>query len=491
MPLSAVQRAKRSLVSCIKAMAERYTVRVDLSRESTDPQVRAAYRKVSRGAHPDRGGDSNDQQQLNAAHDAWAAALRATKGRGGLRPPSDGGPCDAPGDSHLVVLPEATPRQERTRTCRIRSRGVLLTYQKFRDAGAWADFLDFVRTVVKEHGVHYWCATMETNKDSTYHLHLMLQFKAVVERRTAAFAFAGRMPNGQANDLLGDGWGGRRYQQSLDRGFFYVWAEKEGTVRDAAGELCVAGNYQPAWTAAEFKYAVQGRWIDALLRAHKLSFDVCESLIYLARDGVVQRKRNLDALRERAEEDETKVEVEARVCRIQSNRRIYESFKPVPEALAWLSLFEEDALRYPLLVVHAPSFTGKTEWSMSLFTRPFQVKIGAMPHFPEAMRRFSRKLYNGLVLDDVRDVLFLSNHQEKLQGKYSGPVEFASTAGGTCAYWRDLYCIPVVVTVNDSTKNLGLLQPGAHDFLGKRENVHYLRFAGKPGDAPPMPAEAP
>ena len=70
------------------------------------------------------------------------------------------------------------------------------------------------------------------------------------------------------------------------------------------------------------------------------------------------------------------------------------------------------------------------------------------------MRQFKRGHHDGLVLDDVRDLQFLVNHQEKLQGKYDCLVEFGSTAGGTCAYHRDLFGVPVVATINFSTKNL-------------------------------------
>ena len=38
------------------------------------------------------------------------------------------------------------------------------------------------------------------------------------------------------------------YQQHLDRGFFYVWANKIGTRTLPGGEPCVAGNYWPCWT---------------------------------------------------------------------------------------------------------------------------------------------------------------------------------------------------------------------------------------------------
>ena len=382
-------------------------------------------------------------------------------------------------------------REENDKGYRVQSVGVLFTYQKFPDTGVWTRFLNFVGRLQRRQEVRYWCTTLETNADQTYRLHLMVQFLGARERSSQDFAFEGVCPNARTNDLLGDGWGGRNYQQSLDRGFFYVWADKVGTARTNDGKLCVAGNYLPAWTGAPKTYAVSGRWLDSLFRAYKLSMDVYDDYIHLARDGVSYRKRNLETCKERASELRAALEVKERIKRIRSNRSVYQPFKPVPEALDFLRLFEQDALRYPLLVVHAPSYTGKTEWANSLFTRPFELKVCSLTHFPAAMRRFDRQKFNGLVLDDVRDLAFLSEHQEKLQGKYAGAVEFASTAGGTCAFWRDLYGIPVVVTVNNATKNLHFLELGAHDFLGKRENVHYLHFASRPGEAPPTTAWPP
>ena len=485
MPVSAVQQAKRAFVTLMKTLAGRHGVDLHLTRDSPDANLRSAYRQLSLRVHPDRTGDGESQKRLNAAHDAWMEAVSASKGRGG-RHAARGAAADAAASQAMaVVLPTKHGRPRQDQGLRIRSRGVLLTYQKFREASVWQRFLAFVHGVARSRAVWYWAATMETNADGTFHLHLMLQFKDATERSSQSFAFEGVCPNGQPNDLLGEGWGGRHYQQSLNRGFFYVWAAKEGTAVDAAGDLCVAGNYLPAWTRAKFTYPVKGRWLDALFQSHKLSMDTYETYIYLARDGVLQRKRNLDAIRERAHDQAVAQEVEERVARIQRNPDIYQRFQTVPEAVVWLKLFEVDALRYPMLVVHAPSFTGKTEWAKSLFSRPLELKIGTLPHFPETMRRFDRNRFDGLILDDVRDTLFLSQHQDKLQGKYSGAVEFASTAGGTCAYWRDLYRVPVVVTVNDSTENLELFKTGAHDFLGKRENVQYLRFTGRPGEAPP------
>ena len=71
-------------------------------------------------------------------------------------------------------------------------------------------------------------------------------------------------------------------------------------------------------------------------------------------------------------------------------------------------------------------------------------------------------------MDDVRDLQFVAEHQDKLQGKYDSLIEFGSTAGGTCAYHLDLFCVPVVVTVNESTKTLSYLE--SHDWLGNPGN---------------------
>ena len=69
----------------------------------------------------------------------------------------------------------------------------------------------------------------------------MLQSYRAQDRNAETFTFEKVRPNAKANDLLGEGWGGRNEQFSLDRGFFYVWADEEGTARHL-GEQCVAGN---------------------------------------------------------------------------------------------------------------------------------------------------------------------------------------------------------------------------------------------------------
>ena len=126
-------------------------------------------------------------------------------------------------------------------------------------------------------------------------------------------------------------------------------------------------------------------------------------------------------------------------------------------------------MRYPIMIVHGPSFTGKTEWAKTLFKEPLEVKVGALvEYFPESMRRFQRGKHDAIILDDVRDCMFFLKHQEKLQGKYDCMVEFASTPGGQCAYARDLFAIPLVATINNTTANLHLLQ--SDDWLSNPSN---------------------
>ena len=175
--------------------------------------------------------------------------------------------------------------------------------------------------------------------------------------------------------------------------------------------------------------------------------------------------------------------VKERTSILRCNPALYQAFATVPEAVEWLGLFRVEALRYPSLLVHAPSHSGKTEWACSLFVNPLKVLVGASTFFPDSLRRLDRTVHDGLVLDDVRDLAFLGLHQEKLQGNYNFLVEFASTPGGQCSYTKDLWSLPIVATVNNATANLHLLN--TDDFLSKRENVWVLSFSGVPGQVPP------
>ena len=196
--------------------------------------------------------------------------------------------------------------------------------------------------------------------------------------------------------------------------------------------------------------------------------------LFASRDSVVFRMRNLDAVREKEAADAARKELEARVQRIRSNPDVFRPFPEVPAATAWLANFSVDRLRYPVLVVLGASATGKTEWAKSLFKNPLELKVGKLEYFPERMRSFARGGHDGLVLDDVRDLQFLVDNQDKLQGKYDALVEFASTPGGQLSYCRDLFAVPCVVAANYTTKNLNFLE--TNDWLRLPVNRVLVKF---------------
>ncbi len=61
---SAIDLAKRALVTLLKTLAAAYGTVLSLTRDFPDATVRSAYRKVSRKAHPDHGGDPEHQKTL-------------------------------------------------------------------------------------------------------------------------------------------------------------------------------------------------------------------------------------------------------------------------------------------------------------------------------------------------------------------------------------------------------------------------------------------
>ena len=72
MPSSALLLAKRALVSLLRALAVAYGLDVQITRDSLDVDVARACRRVALRAHPDRGGNTADQQRLNDARAAHA-----------------------------------------------------------------------------------------------------------------------------------------------------------------------------------------------------------------------------------------------------------------------------------------------------------------------------------------------------------------------------------------------------------------------------------
>ena len=328
-----MQLAKRAFVLVIRALAAVYTIAVSVTRDSTDQDVEKAFRKVAVRVHPDKGGSTSDSQKLHAARDAWRESQKNTAGRG--RPKAE---ARKPSQQPNGLAPVSTPRKEH----RIQGEAILLTYQGLPPAASseWLRFLTFVGRNLKAWSVKHWCATLETNEDGSSHLHLMLQFTKSVDFTVVRFVFEGHRPNASSSDYLGEGFCKKRMQSSINRGMFYVHADKIGTQRDKYGALCVAGNYKPCWEAKCSKYQVLGKWVDALWKQRKLSHESYERYIFLCRDNVLGRKRNLDAVNEYEREKVELTEMKTNTKRLRANAKIYKPFPRVTVAEAWLALFQ-------------------------------------------------------------------------------------------------------------------------------------------------------
>ena len=482
MAASQVQRVKRAFVFVLLQLARVYKVATVVNRESPDNLLIDTYKKVARKAHPDKGGSNEDTAKLNAARQAWDEARRPPQQKSSQR-----GGSEDDSKSSVIVAP-ATSSANAHGGFRIHATAVLLTFQGFNGLAMWWRFLTFVKANLKLWNALRWCATMEENKlrhrtsgkqPPKLHAHLMLQFRTVVDVTSKSFAFEKIAPNAGPNrrpgqDYCGEGYCRKKLQQSIDRAMFYVGANKIGTCVGPRDELCVAGNYFPNWTGKAEVYQVLGKWPETLWKQRKLTHDVYNEYLLLCRDNVLGRKRNLDAVRQGEEERALRQEMAATSKRIKADPTIYQPFPKWPKAEEWLASFLHPALRYALMIVWGPSFAGKTEWAKALFHKPLELKIGHLVHFPDGMRSFQRHVHDGIVLDDVRDLKFLVDHQDKLQGKYDSMVEFASTQGGTCAFCKYLYATPVVATINDSTANLSFLT--SHDWLAKPQNRLLVQF---------------
>ena len=121
MPAGPLQAAKRALVRILNALAAAYHVAITVDRDSSDEDIVRAFRRMSARVHPDKGGSTQDSQQLNAARDEW---LRAGGGRAG------GGPHGAGSPHSSVISLAPRPRVPTDRKqYRINATAVLLTYQ--------------------------------------------------------------------------------------------------------------------------------------------------------------------------------------------------------------------------------------------------------------------------------------------------------------------------------------------------------------------------
>ena len=73
----------------------------------------------------------------------------------------------------------------------------------------------------------------------------------------------------------------KHFQKSVDRGMFYVWADKIGTVFAEDNTPLTDGNYMPCWTSCAKTYQVLGKWPETLWKQRKVTTEVYRRLLPL------------------------------------------------------------------------------------------------------------------------------------------------------------------------------------------------------------------
>ena len=131
MVLSAVQIATRAFVKILLALAAQYQVSSKISRDSADKEILAAYRRVAKKVHPDKGGKKEDQQKLQDAKVEWEAAVATASKRGRQTQPRAKKDDDA-AEHALDVIVKGS--------CEVRAQGVMLTYHGLRDQDHWQEY---------------------------------------------------------------------------------------------------------------------------------------------------------------------------------------------------------------------------------------------------------------------------------------------------------------------------------------------------------------
>lgn len=172
--VSAIDLAKRALVTLLNKVACVYAVVLGITRDSSDGDVRQAYRKLSKKCHPDKGGKPEHQQSLNAAFDAWEDTQRAAKEKASQKAGASARRQRERGPEAAALV--STRGQNFGKEFRFQGGACLLTYQSFGEKDVWQRFLSFVTERLTVWKVRFWCATLETNKNGSYHVHLMVQF---------------------------------------------------------------------------------------------------------------------------------------------------------------------------------------------------------------------------------------------------------------------------------------------------------------------------
>ncbi|CAJ1441510.1 unnamed protein product [Effrenium voratum] len=235
---------------------------------------------------------------------------------------------------------------------------------------------------------------------------------------------------------------GPSVRDALNRGHFYVFADKQGTL-----EVATSG-WVP-WS----DYSVKGWWIDNLWTEHKLRHDVYLDYACKIRVGFSGRQRQVESVRAyecAAAFQQKQQEIAGRL------ELLKRPFRPdVLEALRpWANQYAELKMRYKFLVLRGGSQTGKSTLAKSLGDafgwRPPYVQTVQSAPAPD-LKEFQREEHGYILFDNVNHMDFVLNERALFQSN-NDIHTLGSSRTGIYSYPVWLFQMPLVVTVDLSAE---------------------------------------
>lgn len=395
--------------------------------------------------HPDKQGIY--EQKASIEHflettNAWAKYKQAVEDRGN--------PTSSPErteEDHTGSATEPPTSQEELMTTdmsKIRALNVLLTWHSSRFQtdvdDIWREFCEFRDRIIQQYGISKWSNCIETHVDKDIfdselfvptmaervHLHAFFEFSQRHNLGVEAFCFKGSTPHVAEQRSRGKQW-----QWSAERQHFYVAGMNK------VGSIHRATNMIP-WT----HYTPYATWIDAAWRKHKINNTEFTRLSCLLREGCSKRERDMSS----ANRFEKK-QVLQRACDLAEGvlcgrRREFRKFDVVDR---FLEQFNADEERYKILIIRAPSQSGKSIFARCLLQPCFvQLVVGELE--PD-LREFCIHKHRSIVLDNVNNTNFIMEHRGWLQSR-NMVVKFARSATDCYCYDMYLWKVPIIITMD-------------------------------------------
>ena len=318
----------------------------------------------------------------------------------------------------------------------------------------------------------------ESHVHAHIYFHLAREFHRQGAGALSPFVFEGIHPHVEVNKARG-----KSYVGAVRHGHFYVFVNKIGSHFSWS-------DYPPFES-----YAVEGWWLDNLLKHEKLTRD--DYLGLAARVGVGFSRRFADArcaerfLREQS----------ANLAASKEAERLHDTLAPVKtftEVEQFVRMFSSAPRhRRPILVIVGGTNLGKSLLAGAVLRR-IGLALGVAEYLEVTVEDnpnldfsdFDHRKHAGVLLDGVADTMILKHNREALQGRPK-LCKGGQSATMIYSYNYTLCNRAVVATFDLSASNLEALTDD--HWLSESKNIITLRLAEKafvepPPQALPMPS---